>query len=115
MKARKVEKKDGRGGYRGPRDGDGIATPTTPRQLLDWRKAELAQIELEVARGELVRIEDVQRSRQSDAEVIKSALLQTLPAKIAAHAAALGCDQAALREVVRTEATATLTEMAGNL
>ena len=91
------------GGYRGPRDSNGIAAPTTPRMLLDMRKAQLAELQLRREMGSLVDLADVTARRQADAEVIQADLLHVLPAAVSGHAGALGCDAARLRDIVRTE------------
>lgn len=68
-------------GYAGSRDADGL----TPRQRLDLRKAELAEIELAVRRGELVSKADVDKAEAEAAEILRNDLGYTLPATLASR------------------------------
>ena len=97
MKKTKKQPTNKGGGYRLPRDSEGM----TPRQRLDTARAKIAEIELAEKRGELVAKSEIDRKLAADAEVVKSDLLHTLPQSIAGHAIALKCDQSALREVAK--------------
>ena len=86
-----------RKGCRKHPDEDGYS----PRERLDARRAELLDIELSIKRKELVSKEEVDAQLAKDGEVVKSDLLHNLPSNVAKHASRLGCDQSALRDVVR--------------
>ena len=62
-------------GYGGFRDKN---TQMTPRQLLDYRKAQLAEMELAQKKGELVPYSEVEAGLKEAAEVIQSDLYGTL-------------------------------------
>ncbi len=68
-----------RPGYAGSRDAEGL----TPRQRLDTRKAELAELELKERRGELIPRDKVEAERSETAQIIK-ADLGALPMQIGA-------------------------------
>jgi len=69
-----AKKPKGKPGRPWVRDADGICKPTTPRQLLDWRKAEMATLDLEVRRGELVERDAVDRANRATAQMIQTDL-----------------------------------------
>jgi phage terminase Nu1 subunit (DNA packaging protein) len=90
------------------RGGDVYRRLAEERRRLAAAQADLHEIEKAKLRGELVTAEEVVKARMADAEVIKSDMLHTLPAAVAARANALGCDPARLRAAVVEESRALL-------
>ena len=62
--------KNPKSGYAAPRDGSGY----TPRQRLDAAKADIAEMEREKLRGDLVSRSEVEARDKADAEILRSDL-----------------------------------------
>lgn len=67
------------GGYRRTRDADGM----TPKERLETRKAELAELELAEKRRQLMKVSDHDAQEAEAAEIIRNDLGYQLPSALA--------------------------------
>jgi len=91
-----------KGQYKVVRDKDGM----TPRQRLDTRKAELAEIELAEKRGQLIPRAQVEASDQEAAEIIRMDLGYGLPSALASRLAGQAYTASEVRGIVMDEVRA---------